>query len=210
MKSVTTTTDEVYIMAFTAGALLHQASLTVAELFVKLGDWRAVRERVRDDNLLQMRTPAASRRIFQEVVSRLKHLTSAQLALLCTGTPQEQEHMLWLAICKRYRFIYDFAVEVMREKFIRLDFALSYDAYDIFFNDKAEWHAEVAGVAESTRKKLRQVLFKMLREANFLTQEDQILPVVLSPRTLDVIVADDPAYLMAFPISPAEIQEWIS
>lgn len=199
-----------YSMSFTSGALLYQESLTVARLYAEMDDWDAVRDRVLDDNLLRMRTTNSSKRIFQEVASRLKRLTPAELTLLRTGSQQEQRHLLWLAICKRYRFIYDFAVEVMREKFIRLDFALSYDAYDIFFNDKAEWHAEVAGVAESTRKKLRQVLFKMLREANLLTQEDQILPVVLSPRTLDVIVADAPAYLMAFPIPPAEIQEWTS
>ncbi len=199
-----------YSMSFTSGALLYQESLTVAQLYAEMDDWDAVRDRVLDDNLLRMRTTNSSKRIFQEVASRLKCLTPAELTLLRTGSQQEQRHLLWLAICKRYRFIYDFAVEVMREKFIRLDFALSYDAYDIFFNDKAEWHAEVAGVAESTRKKLRQVLFKMLREANLLTQEDQILPVVLSPRTLDVIVADDPTYLMVFPIPPAEIQEWIS
>jgi hypothetical protein len=199
-----------YVMSFTSGALLYQESLIVAQLYEEIKDWDAVRERVLADNLLRMRTPNSSKRIFREVASRLKCLTPAQLTLFRTGNQQEQRHLLWLAICKRYRFIYDFAVEVLREKFIRLDFALSYDAFDIFFNDKAEWRPEVAGVAESTRKKLRQVLFKMLREANFLTQDNQMLPAVLSPQTLDVIVADDPAYLMAFPVPPAEIQEWIS
>jgi len=199
-----------YSMSFTSGALLYQESLIVAQLYEEIKDWDTVRERVLADNLLRMRTPNSSKRIFREVASRLKRLTPAQLALLRTGNQQEQRHLLWLAICKRYRFIYDFAVEVLREKFIRLDFALSYDAFDIFFNDKAEWRPEVAGVAESTRKKLRQVLFKILREANFLTQDNQMLPAVLSPQTLDVIVADDPAYLMAFPVPPAEIQEWIS
>ena len=197
-------------MSFTAGALLHQESLTVAKLFEELGDWEAVRERVMDDNLLRMRTPSASKRIFWEVTGRLKHLTPAQLALLRTGTRQEQGHLLWLAICKRYRFIYDFAVEVVREKFIRLDFDLSYDAYDVFFNNKAEWHPEVEGVAESTRKKLRQVLFKMMREANLLTQDNQILPAMPTPREIEVITADSPSYLLAFPVSPTEIQEWLS
>jgi hypothetical protein len=197
-------------MSFTAGALLHQESLTVAKLFDALGDWDAVRQRVLDDNLLRMRTLGASKRIFREVSSRLKQLTSDQLALLRTGTHQEQSHLLWLAICKRYRFIYDFAVEVVREKFVRLDFDLSYDAYDVFFNNKAEWHPEVEGVAESTRKKLRQVLFKMMREANLLTTDDRILPAMLTPRVIEAVAADSPSYLLAFPISPTEVQEWLS
>lgn len=199
-----------YSMSFTSGALLHQESLTIAELFEELGDWSAVRERVMDDNLLQMRTMSAAKRIFQEVASRLKRLTPAELALLRTGARQEQGRLLWLAICKRYRFIYDFAVEVMRERFIRLDFDLTYDTYDIFFNNKAEWRPEVAGVAESTRKKLRQVLFKMMREANLLTQDNQIVTAMLTPREIEVIAADSPSYLLAFPISPTGIQEWLS
>jgi hypothetical protein len=197
-------------MSFTAGALLHQESLTVAALFDELGDWNATRDRVLDENLLRMRTSQAAKRIFREVSSRLKQLTPAELALLLDGTPQEQGHLLWLAVCKRYRFIYDFAVEVVREKFIRLDFDLPYDAYDVFFNHKAEWHSEVEGVAESTRKKLRQVLFKMMREANLLTQDDQIVPAMLTPRTIELIAADSPSYLLAFPISPTVVQEWLS
>jgi hypothetical protein len=197
-------------MSFTSGALLHQESIGVADLFEKMGDWDVVRERVMRDNLLQMRTLNASKRIFREVASRLKQLTPAELALLRTGTRQEQNHLLWLAICKRYRFIYDFAVEVVREKFLRLDFDLSYDAYDVFFNNKAEWHPEVEAVAESTRKKLRQVLFKMMREANLLTQDNQILPAMPTPREIRVITADSPSYLLAFPISPTEVQEWLS
>ena len=205
-----TMTENRYSMSFTSGALLYQESLGVANLFEKVGDWDVVRERVMKDNLLQMRTLNASKRIFREVASRLKQLTPAELALLRTGTRQEQNHLLWLAICKRYRFIYDFAADVVREKFLRLDFDLSYDAYDVFFNNKAEWHPEVEGVAESTRKKLRQVLFKMMREANLLTQEYQILPAMPTPREIRVITADSPSYLLAFPISPTAVQEWLS
>ena len=203
-------TESKYTLSFTAGALLYPESLTVAKLCEALGDWDAVRAQVLDENLLQMRTPSASKRIFREVASRLKHLTPAEMALFRTGPRQEQDHMLWLAICKRYRFIYDFAVQVVREKFIRLDFDLSYDAYDVFFNNKAEWHPEVEGVAESTRKKLRQVVFKMMREANLLTQDNQILPAMPTPREIEVIAADSPSYLLAFPISPTEVQEWLS
>jgi hypothetical protein len=205
-----TMTENRYSMSFTSGALLYQESLGVANLLEKVGDWDVVRERVMKDNLLQMRTLNASKRIFREVASRLKQLTPAELALLRTGTRQEQNHLLWLAICKRYRFIYDFAADVVREKFLRLDFDLSYDAYDVFFNNKAEWHPEVEGVAESTRKKLRQVLFKMMREANLLTQDNQILPAMPTPREIKVITADSPSYLLAFPISPTEVQEWLS
>lgn len=199
-----------YSMSFTTGTLLYQESLTVANLLEETGDWDVVRERVMDNNLLQMRTLNASKRVYREVASRLKQLTSAELAPLRTGTRQEQNHILWLAVCKRYRFIHDFAVEVVREKYLRLDLGLGYDDYDIFFNNKAEWHPEVARVAESTRKKQRQCLFKMMREAELLTREDQILPAMLTPREVETIAADSPAHLSIYPVSQTELQEWLS
>ena len=126
--------EQPYNMSFTAGGLLYHESLTVAALYDSLGAWDAVHARVIQDNLLKMRTHSAAQRIYREVASRLKNLTESQKALLLTGSHQEQGHMLWLAVCKRYRFIHDFATDVVREKFLRLDLALSYDDYDTFFN----------------------------------------------------------------------------
>ena len=194
-------------MSFTSGAILYQESLTVAELFAELEDWGAVRDEVVAQNLLQMRTLNASKRICQEVISRLKLLTPDQLDLLIDGTRQEQLHMLWLAVCKRYRFIYDFAVEVVREQFLRLNYQLTYDHYQTFFLEKAAWHPEVERVAESTRAKQRQIIFKMLREVDILTNDHGIIPAFLSPRTIERIGQDDPRYLAIFPISELDIQE---
>mgnify|MGYP000967814034 CR=1 FL=1 len=203
------TRQATYLMAFTSGALLHPASLTLAQHYAELGDWNAVKAGVLADNLLQVRTESAARRMFREVASRLRELTPAEFDLLLEGSRPEQQHVLWLAVCKRYRFIHDFAVQVVREKFLRLDLALTLDDYDVFFSDKAEWHPEVAGVAESTRRKQRQVVFAMLREAGLLSEEGRILHAILTPRTVEAIAADDPAWLNIYPLFPAEIQEWL-
>lgn len=188
-----------YSMSFTTATLLSHESILVVELFAALDDWDETRRRVLDDNLLQMRTSNAAKRIFSEIASRLRQLTPEQLAYLLTADRREQNYLLWLAYCKRYRFVYDFAVEVIGEKCRRLDFALTYDEYDIFFSDKAEWRPEVARVAEATRKKQRQFLFKIMREAELLSAAGQMTPVFLSPPLARLIAADDPAHLAIFP-----------
>lgn len=198
-----------YSMSFTSGTLLYRESLTVARLYDELDDWDGVRDRVVGDNLLQMRTLNASRRVSNEVISRLRQLTARQRQILLDGSRQEQNYLLWLAICKRYRFIYDFAVEVLREKFLRLDLDLTYDVYDVFFHDKAEWHPEVEGVADSTREKQRQVVFKMLREAELLSPDDHIVPAMLSPRVIEAIAEDSAAHLSVFPISDMQLSGWL-
>lgn len=200
--------DTAYRMAFTAGALLLRESVLAAELYARLGDWGAVRRELRTGKLLQIRTASAAERRGREVVQRLENLTPAQLSLLVAGERGEQAALVWLASCKRYRFIRDFATEIVREKFVRLDPHLTYDDFDIFFNRQAEWHAEVDRIEPSTRTKLRSTLFAMLREADILAAGDLIQPALLSPAVIRAIRADDPTQLAIFPVADAQLKEW--
>ncbi len=200
--------DAAYLMAFTAGALLLRESAIAAELYARVGDWGAVRQDLRASNLLQIRTPSAAERRGREVVQRLENLTPGQLRLLVTDGHGDQAALVWLAICKRYRFIRDFATEIVREKFVRLDPHLTYDDFDVFFNRQAEWHEEVDRIEDSTRAKLRSNLFAMLREAEILAAGDLIQPALLSPAVVRAIRADDPALLAVFPIADAQLKEW--
>jgi hypothetical protein len=197
-----------YSMSFTSGALLSHESITVAKIFSELADWGAVRDRVVAGNRLQMRTRNASQRICREVTSRLKQLTTPELEIVLDGSQQEQSQVLWLAVCKRYRFIYDFAVETMREKFLHLDLHLTYEDYTVFFNGRAEWHTEVARVTSATRDKQRQIVFKMMREAGLLSGDQRILPALLSARLVDAIRGDDPAHFAVFPVTELDVMQW--
>lgn len=193
-------TQTIYSMAFTTAALLFQETLRVAELYSQTPDWSLVRETVLENNLLQMRTDNSAKRIFNETSSRLKQLTTEQLDHLLTSSHREQKYLLWLAFCKRYQFVYDFAVEVVHEKFLRLDMTITIEEYEIFFNNKAEWHPEVLAVAPSTRTKQRQIVFKTMREAELLTDQLQIIPIVFSSTLTAVIQNDDPAHFAIFPV----------
>jgi hypothetical protein len=195
-------------MSFTSAALAYRESIVAAEMYQVTGDWNAVRNKVVVENLLQMRTSNASKRICREVVSRLKLLTPAELEIMVDGTRMEQNYALWLAVCKRYRFIYDFAVDVLREKYLRLSLELTPDDYDAFFNAIAEWHPEVDRIPDTTRYKQRQCLYKMLREAELLSKDDRILPALLTPRIAAAIKEDDLAHFNIYPISDFDIREW--
>lgn len=191
-------TTSLYSMSFTTATLLHHESILVAEILAGEGEWEVVRYRVLADNLLQMRTSNSSKRIYSEIASRLKQLTPEQMAYLLAAERREQNYLLWLAYCKRYRFVYDFAVEVVREKFLRLDLSLTYEDYDIFFNNKAEWHPEVERIAAATRQQQRQFLFRVMREAELLSAAHEIIPLFLSSPLMRVITGDDPAHLALF------------
>lgn len=196
-----------YIMSFTTGALFFSESVKVADLYFDLGDWPLVRERVLESNILQARTINTALRVFREISARLKLLTKKELQLLCNGSRQEQDYLLWIAICKRYAFIRDFAGEVIREKYLRMDFKLTYQDYDVFFNAKSEWHEELEHLKDATKTKLRQVVFRMMREAELLSRDNMIIPGLLTEQLARVIVQDSLAWFTVLPVSDTDIKE---
>jgi len=195
-----------YKMSFTTGALFHHESVELDALYLDLGDWNLVRNKVFTDNLLQARTLNTLKRIYCEVVSRLQVLSQSELEFLVEASNQEQSYLLWLAVCRRYKFIADFAVEVLRERYITLKADLTREDFDAFFNRKSEWHSELDDITPATRGKLRQVLFKILHEADVLTGNNMINPAMISPRLLDIIQQDSRRDILYFPVFESDFK----
>ncbi len=198
--------DDRYTMSFTTGSLFHRESARLATLYRNLGDWNSVRNKVIAENLLQTRTLNTLKRVSYEVISRLKTLSSDELEFLVAGNHQEQACILWLAVCRRYRFIADFAVEVLRERYITLKTDLSHEDFDSFFNRKSEWHPELDEIRPATRGKLRQVLFRILREAGLLTTNNMINAAMLSPGLLDMITKGSRRDVLYFPVFESDLK----
>jgi hypothetical protein len=197
---------EKYLLSFTTGGLFLQESLKIAALYLAESDWNKVRGQVIEQNLLQARTVNSSKRVCREVCPRLMGLDNHELTLLVDGADQEQQYILWIAVCRRYKFIADFAVEVLRERYITLKADLTHEDFDSFFNRKSEWHSELEEISRATRSKLRQVLFKILREADLLTANNMINAAMLSPRLLDVIPQGSRRDVLYFPVFESDLQ----
>jgi len=125
-------------------------------------------------------------------------LTEAELKLLRDTSPGERGHLMWIAACRRYAFIGDFAEEVVRERFLLLMPTLGYDDFDSFVHGKALWHPELAEVKKSTLHKLRSTVFKMLTEAGLLA-DGEIICVSLSTRVQDALNGQLPNDIRFFP-----------
>lgn len=133
-------------------------------------------------------------------------MNKQELEFLLDSNSQDQAYLLWLAICRRYQFIGDFAIEVIRERFISLKTDLNYIDFDSFFNQKSEWHVELENIKPSTRNKLRQVLFKILREADLLTENNLINVATLSPSLIEIICQNDKREILYFPLFESNLQ----
>ena len=197
-------TQPVYSLSFTTGGLFHLESMKLMELYAAHANWESVRQAVLANNLLQVRTQGTALRFTREIISRLRTLAPEEGTLLLQADYSDQKYILWAALCRRYTFIADFAVEVLHDRFVTLNNSIGQDVYDAFWNRKAEWHDEMNAIAPATKKKLRQVLFKTMREANVLEKNGTIIPMLPSNtmrRFLALSRYSDAAW---FPVLPSE------
>lgn len=188
-----------YALSFTSGALLAREAVIAGPIFLKVRDWGMVRDQLCSENLLQARTVSSGFRLAREVAQRLAVLTDFELELLRDASPSERGHLMWVAACRRYAFIGDFAEDVVRERFLLLTPSLGYDDFDSFVRGKALWHPELVEVKVSTLQKLRATVFRMLTEAGLLVS-GEIVNATLSERVRDALDAQFPSDLRYLPV----------
>jgi hypothetical protein len=200
MNDALATVPRRYALSFTTGALLAREAALLAPVYIEQRDWELVRDLAVKGNLLQARTHRTGVRLTSETVQRLSALDDGEVDLLIEATASERAHLMWAAACRRYEFIGEFAVEVIRERFLLLASTLEYQDFDSFVRAKALWHEELADIKDSTLQRLRSNLFKMLREAELLSPTRDIVPAVLSHRIAAVLSARSPSDLRFFPV----------
>lgn len=196
-----------YKLSFTTGGLFIQESTSLVELFLATKDWQYVEDEIKSKNVLKVKTASASKRVGYEIISRLKCLKLNELTLFMDCNFKEKAYMLWSASTRRYEFIKDFAVEVLRDHYVTLKYQVRYEDYDVFYNNKAVWHEELDQITESTRIKLRNNIFRMMKEAQIITADNFIQPAVFSPILISNFAEQDSTLLLVFPISDADISK---
>ena len=194
-----------YKLSFTAASLSISEAIKIAEVYLHCKDWDKTRIAVKENNILQSRTNSRTIRVLRELIQRLKLLSGEQLTLLVEGNLQEQRYLLWFATCKTYEIIREFAIEVLLDKFLSLHLEISELDYDGFFNRKADWNEELDVITESTKVKLKTVIFRMMREAGLISDNNVIIPAILSKRLVIVLSSDAPMSYQIFPIHPSDI-----
>lgn len=187
-------------LSFTSIALgLNEFSLLVHQ-YLKYQNWANTLSIVTNENLLQRRSAASTKRVFREIRQRIEHLTGQTLVDFMEASPEDQRAIVYLAICKCYRFIFDFACLMLRDKLIVFDYDLLDEDFSAFWNRMAIDHPELNEVSESTRKKIRQVTLRILAEAGLLseTKAPKITPLPLSSRMEAILEREGRHYREAF------------
>ena len=84
-----------YTFGITAAAFLYRDSVLLAQLYLEHRNWDLVKDTIFNDNLLQIRTLAAQKRIYSEAYTRVKQLSDEAMEILATGIREEQCQIIW-------------------------------------------------------------------------------------------------------------------
>lgn len=197
--STTKASGQRYELSFTTGGLLQREAGLLVPLYLTLRDWNEVRETAVENNTLQARTHSTGVRRVREVLKRMSTLSEKEIAAIPDLTTTDCSQLMWAAACRRYALIGAFAEEVLRERFLTLAGTVSYDDYDSFYRTQAAWHDELNGVTAPTYRKLRQNVFRMLKEAEFLSPAGLIEPALLSTQITEFLNRHQPSDVRFFP-----------
>lgn len=140
--------------------------------------------RIIEENLFQYPTERSIRQMAKTCVARLNSMGEENLieAVVSQGSESAKQICMY-AMMKQYQLVWDFMITVIGEKYRMQDFSFSQRDVNVFFMQLQEQDDYVAGWSESTVKKVRQVLIRILAENEYLDniKADHINPVWLNP-----------------------------
>jgi len=197
-----------YILSFTAASLRLNEMVKVAKAAQEddITDLSIVKESGVVFGSVKNRT---TDREFREIRKRLETLTPDQKNILIHGDLNSQKQIAFLAVCKRYGFIRDFTIEVIRDKVLVFDFKINESDFNSFISSKILLHPELEAFSESTRKKAKQVMYRILEQAGIINNavDKAILPQILQQDVINAIVRDEPVWLKIFMMPDRDIKQ---
>jgi hypothetical protein len=189
-----------YKMSFTSGGLYLNESVELSASYLKTKEWKGTIARAQAKGLTSLPKEKSKRRMLREIVNRLETLSDDELHFLVEGEDrQEQSQLIWISVCRAYRLVREFAIEVVQDRYLAYQLELPPESFDLLFEQKAEWDEALASTSAATRVRLRQVVFKIMREAGIISVNHRIQSTYLSARLRALIEANAPADLSVFP-----------
>lgn len=198
-----------YTFSFVTGALFVPETLAVASKLQLNRDWKAVISAVRAENLLRQRTLASTARLLREIRYRLEKFSPAELDFLVAADARDQRLLLFIAACRRYRFIREFTTEVLWPKVQGAEPQVYPGDLIRFLEDRGDAAPEVKKLTDNSRSKVRQVILRILSEAGLIDSTDsRKLQRPMPSRSLAKLIAEiDVKQLRWLLLSDEEIRQ---
>lgn len=148
--------------------MLVRESRIIARLLLEEPDHGAVRERILAENLLQNGSPATTRKYCRLVLARMEALTPDMVRSVAKGSEELARSTLLAGVLRSLALVADFMEDVLLVKVQTFEPALCQTDWPRFLEERATVDPSVREWSETSRKKMGQVVFRMLAEAGYL------------------------------------------
>ncbi len=182
----------------TAGSLLVHESRKVATLFREGLTPAEIKDRVVSENLFQKRSPETASRQCRLILKRLLSMNPDFWTMICDGPlPLTKQALLACAI-KDSRFLGDFMRDVLKRRAMAHDDQLRFGDWDRFLEMCEVIDPELSKLKESTSKKLRQVIIRILVESGYLENRNSLrfTPIRIEPAIKKLLLDHDEKYVL--------------
>ncbi len=196
-----------YRLSFTGASFFLHETIELAKLcFVHDNCTDAVKSLLSSDVL--DRSKSTVKRESSEIVLRLNSLPRVLLERFATSDHDDAKIILLYAIIKTYPIIKEFCLEVLYEKMLIMDNILQEYEINAFLRKKEEAYEVFDEKSDATKKKLKQVMLKMLADSDILisTKERVIIKPYIDTGIARMILDDsDESYMKALLMNDSEI-----
>ena len=164
------TTNKQYDLSYTAGALISDYFDAVMNE-IKDFDQFKIGEEVIHHSVVAANAESSQKRYTQELNKRIKQLNKPIFDYYFHSDSNNKKVIQFYTVCKTYSIIAEFMIEVVRNKWLNLNFNLEPYDFNNYLSEKLEETNSLDRVTDKTIYKLTQVFFKMLQELGMYKKE---------------------------------------
>jgi len=187
-----------YAGDISAGSLLIVESRKIAGLLLKQVNDDEWHQAIVIDNILQKRSPIAAQRQARLIKNRLTLMKPELWEWVHKGKGDISIQAILAAAIKHSRLLGDFLELVVHENWRTFKPTISVKDWRHFFDTCSQADPQMLNWTESTRKKLKQIIFRILAEANYInsTRSGQLKSVTVLPEMKKYLTDNSERYVL--------------
>ena len=150
------------------GSLQVRESRIVADLLLQNASPEQWHEVIQQQNRLQKRAPASAKRVAQAIRTRLERLDAPFWRAIRDGDDELATQVVFCSALERNLLLVEFIETVLKDAFVTRAGVLESYHWNEFLDERSHRDSAITTWTESSRKKMAQVVYRMLTEVGLL------------------------------------------
>lgn len=150
------------------GSLQVRECRVIADLLLRHASPQEWDESIKEQNLLQKRSPASAKRVSQALRKRLERLDAPFWRAIRDGDDELATQVAFCAALDRNLLLVEFIETIVHDAFVTRSGVLESYHWNEFLDERSHKDQSILDWTESSRKKMAQITYRMLAEVGLL------------------------------------------